>query len=525
MGIKFRMQKWINILLISIIYFTLGCSVKDEIRPIIPDFTENDVFCVSNDEKFIATASDDHSIKIWNSSGKIIKIFRWQSNHIEKVSFSKNGKLILIQELLGLKIYDLNENLVYENKDVSWSDLEGEILVTVTDTTVFVDDPFDVSTKSRIIYYEVSDSAKSISYKNEFIKNRKIDFFDVEKNRLLLCYNTKSDSTGYLEDDNLEIVDFQGKTQVLFRSNRELFKILDWELIDFSPDCKSVFIGNNRYGKEEFSALYNSSDGKLLKFFNKTEFNQFSKSGDLLILEGIDNEYGFDDFRGVMIMDVFENKKYHFAKKDHVYDAKLSNSEKNLYLNTNHGLYVINVDSCVVPNSILSEVDAKEIKDSILIKNKIPPQSILNDYNSYTSYFAITVGIFALSILFFNYKRKNVIITKPVLRKTEIKVLNQNVRIEPKLKSGNSVLNKIAQIKEDIKTGDISSTLKKLNSLTKIVHRFEIESTNLTSRYSNLNRSIRNGLISNEIQFTEQNKIVHAILEILADIEEKYNSE
>ena len=63
--------------------------------------------------KFIASASGDTTIKLWNISGKLIKTLKGHSRKVEDVAFSPDGKFIAsASEDKTIKLWDSNGTLI-----------------------------------------------------------------------------------------------------------------------------------------------------------------------------------------------------------------------------------------------------------------------------------------------------------------------------------------------------------------------------------------------------------------------------
>jgi WD40 repeat protein len=72
-------------------------------------------FSISRDEKFLATASYDYTVKLWDfRSGKELRTFRGHKDYVSSVKFSPNGKLIASGDITGtIMIWDIESgNLI-----------------------------------------------------------------------------------------------------------------------------------------------------------------------------------------------------------------------------------------------------------------------------------------------------------------------------------------------------------------------------------------------------------------------------
>lgn len=83
--------------------------------------------CYSSDGKYIASGSNDFSIRIWKTDeAKTIAVFNGHENDVNSISFSPNGKLIVSGSSdETVRVWNINEYNENESTEENYLKLEG----------------------------------------------------------------------------------------------------------------------------------------------------------------------------------------------------------------------------------------------------------------------------------------------------------------------------------------------------------------------------------------------------------------
>ncbi len=300
------------VLLISL--FGLGLSLSaQEPRLILPIGHTNRVNTAfySNDGKYIVTASDDNTAKIWSSSdGKLVADLKGHTKGINYASFSPDGKFIVTASRDGTAKV--------------WHTQDGILAMELKGHRGWVNTAFFDSSGKYIITASRDSTAKVWRVDNGRVISNLIGHFGTVNKAVF------SRDGNYIATASLD-----GTARTWKRSNGELVAVLKGHSetiydINFSPDGKYIVTGSY----DNTAKVWKADSGLMLLDLkghsNWVNSANYSSSGSYITTASYDNTVKiWRSDNGVLIADL--------ANTNGVNYAEFSNDEKYILASTVRG--------------------------------------------------------------------------------------------------------------------------------------------------------------------------------------------
>ncbi|WP_365973093.1 AAA-like domain-containing protein [Moorena sp. SIO4G3] len=219
----------------------------------------------SRDGKTIATASDDNTVRVWDLEGNQLALLKGHQSSVNSVSFSRDGKTIATaSDYRTVRVWDLEGNQLALFKghqssvnSVSFSP-DGKTIATASnDKTVRV---WDLEGNELALFKGHQDRVWSVSFSPDgktlatASNDNTVRVWDLEGNQLALfkghessvnsvSFSRDGKTLATASDDNtVRVWDLQGNQLALFKGHQ------DWvNSVSFSPNGKTLATASRDY--------------------------------------------------------------------------------------------------------------------------------------------------------------------------------------------------------------------------------------------------------------------------------------
>ena len=170
--------------------------------------------------KFIASASDDKTVRLWNKNGKFLKTIPAHDQLVNSVSFSPDSKIIASAS---------------KDKTVKLWNLDGTLEKTIKDSDEVTDVRF--SPNGKFVAYVSSKTIKFWSFDGKKIESLKDDYSNTGR----LSFSKDSKKLAFGDQDNANLYILDG----IWQKKSFLYSISSFSGERFSPSGETIAVDSN----------------------------------------------------------------------------------------------------------------------------------------------------------------------------------------------------------------------------------------------------------------------------------------
>jgi len=235
----------------------------------------------SADQNIMATFSEDNSIKIWDSFGKLLQTYPFDYLNYTIVFSPNNNKYAIYNDIKAL-IYNINGKLL---NTINFSKYEPTDLIFSNNGNSFVTKNYD----NTIYYWNCNGTIVSKIKKlkgsiNKIVFSNKNDFFVLSDNNIITKYDTLGNILGTYQKENNEFYDI-------------FFKKAGLQILSSESNSNNMNI----------TAFNGICIAKIKGIKGNILFSEFAENGDIFYIETNENYLYFINNEGEILSSFFEN--------------------------------------------------------------------------------------------------------------------------------------------------------------------------------------------------------------------------